>query len=202
VIRSVDRSWLRRLILTGVLVAGAISGIYQGETQAYLTNAQANTGNRFTTGSVTLGTGLTGGTTLTVSTLLPGDSFVARLTVQNTGTLDVRYAMTSSASNSDSKALRDALNVTVRKGVTSCTVSGFSADGTQLYDGVLGASTASFGDVATGAQANDQSLAAGASQELCFLIALPQSFATSATLPDSTTTATFSFTAEQVANNN
>ena len=56
-----------------------------------------------------------------------------------------------------------------------------------------------FGDVAQGFQAGDRTLIAGASENLCVLVALP--LATGNAYQSATTTATFTFNAEQTANN-
>lgn len=56
-----------------------------------------------------------------------------------------------------------------------------------------------FGSVATGANPGDRSLAAGASEVLCFRVSLP--ITTPNTLQGATSDATFTFSAEQTANN-
>ena len=70
-------------------------------------------------------------------------------------------------------------------------------NGTQLDTGSL--ATAALGDPTVGAQAGDRTLAGLASEILCFQAALPA--ATGNAFQGATTTATFTFSAEQTANN-
>ena len=64
---------------------------------------------------------------------------------------------------------------------------------------VLGASGAGFGNPAAGAQAGDRTLAAAANETLCFRVTLPSG--TGNAYQSATTTTTFTFDAEQTANN-
>lgn len=182
---------MRRLLLTGVLVVGVLSGTVQGGTVAYFTGAAASTGNQFTVGTLVVAAGIAVGDTLTVSNLVPGESFTALLDVQNSGTLDLRYAMTTTTSGDAS--LASALQLTIRTKTNSpCS----SLDGAVLYGpGSLGA--AAIGDPAHGAQPGDRTLPPGGGEGLCFQVQLPSS--ASATLQGASVTATFTFLAEQVA---
>jgi len=97
------------------------------------------------------------------------------------------------ATNDDAKGLRDELVLTVRDEGSGCG----TFDGAVLYTGAL--SAAAFGDPAQGAQAGDRVLAAGADEVLCFRIALP--IGSGNAFQDAATSATFTFSAEQTANN-
>jgi spore coat-associated protein N len=181
---------VRRLLLTSVLVVGALSGFVRGGTQAYLTAPVSSAGNQFTAGNVKLDAGIAVGDTLTMSNLVPGDSFTARLTIQNSGDLDMRYAMTTAAIGS--AALTGTLTVAIRlKTGNPCS----SQDGTLLY-GPAALDVAAIGDPAHGNQSGDRVVTAGATEDLCFSVVLPAS-ATSA-LEEMSGTATFAFSAEQV----
>ena len=68
-----------------------------------------------------------------------------------------------------------------------------------LYNGVLGASTAAFGNPAPGDQGADRVLNAGANETLCFRVTLPSG--TGNAYQGATTTTTFTFDAEQTASN-
>jgi hypothetical protein len=119
--------------------------------------------------------------------------------VSNAGTLQLRYAVTSTTTEN---ALAAQLDLTVKTGVTTCTNGGFATDGTVVYGpGDLGSTTGVnlIGDPGTGAQAGDRTLNAGANEVLCFRVSLP--LATGNSFQGLTTTATVAFVAEQTANN-
>ena len=90
-----------------------------------------------------------------------------------------------------------AISPASRYSVTTCTTGGFGASGTTLYTGTLTA--ASFGNPAQGSQAGDRALAAAANETLCFQATLP--LTTTNAYQGAATTTTFTFTAEQTANN-
>jgi hypothetical protein len=139
---------------------------------------------------------------LTFSTMAPGDSVTAPLTVSNTGTLGQRYAVLSTTDATDADFLAAQLQLTIKSGVTTCTTAGFAATGSVLFGpGVLGSTTGTkvIGDAAQGAHAGDRSLAAGASEVLCAQVTLPT--ATGNAYQNATTTATLRFDAEQTTNN-
>lgn len=127
--------------------------------------------------------------------MAPGDSVTAALTVSNAGTLQLRYAMTTSISGSTT--LSDGLELQVKSGVTTCTTAGFGTDGTSLYNSTLTAGA--IGSAAQGGQGGDRTLNAGANEALCFQVRLPSSAADS--LQGLSATATFTFVAEQTTNN-
>ena len=148
----------------------------------------------FTAGSLDIATTPTA-TLLTLNLAAPGDSTGGvALTVQNLGTLDLRYAVTVYADNADGKALRDTLVLTVRtKTANPCT----TFDGTILYTGSLNPTGGLvIGNPATGGQAGDRTLTAGTSEVLCFKVDLPT------TAPNNvqavSTAAVLTFLAEQL----
>jgi hypothetical protein len=103
--------------------------------------------------------------------------------------------MTTSATNADGKGLMNQLLLTVRvKTVNPCT----NEDGA-ILNGPAALASGAFGSSAQGAQAGDRSVAAAASETLCFKVELP--LATADAFQSATTTATFTFDAEQTANN-
>lgn len=93
---------MRRLILSAMVVLGALSGFLERGTLAYLNDAGTSTGNAFTTGTVDLTNNQTTAV-ITFSTMIPGDQVTAPatpLTVTNSpgGTgeaLAFRYSVTS-----------------------------------------------------------------------------------------------------------
>ena len=127
---------------------------------------------------------------LSVPALMPGDSATAALTIANSGSGAFRYAMTADAPG----VLGGALTLTVKTLGTSCAAfDGTAVSGPTILD------NASFGSPTTGNDAGDRPLAAGANEVLCFRVTLPQGSGNA--LQGQTTTATFTFDAEQTANN-
>jgi len=190
------RSGRTRLITLG-LTSLAVVGI-AGATMmslALFTDDATLEDNAFTAGTIELST--SPATALfSVSAMMPGDVAYGQLTVSNDGTAELRYAMTSSSTDPDSKALAGALNLEVRqKAAGTC-----SADFTGT---VVLASTplggAAFGDPSQGQDSGDRVLAASASENVCFRVSLPLS--TGNSYQGATTTTTFTFQAEQTANN-
>lgn len=174
---------------SGMLLAGV-----WGSAMALFTDAESVATGSFTTGRV--GIGVTPvSTSLALANMAPGDKVTATVTVSNDGTLDLRYAATSVAGGD--AGLASALAVTVKSGVTDCSNGGFSGSGAAVAGGTL--SALSFGNATPGAQAGDRSLAPGGAEVLCFQVALPTSAANA--LQGKTASATFTFSAEQTANN-
>ena len=180
-----------RRILISLVTIGVLASFLGLGGLSLFTASTDNDGNAFTTGSVDISTN-PASAFLTMSAMVPGDSVTAQLTVSNTGTLELRYAVTTAATNTDGLNLRDALTLTIRTLGTNCT----TFDGTQLYTGTL--ASGAIGNPAQGQQAGDRTLAASGSENLCFKVELPSG----ATGPEgATTTATFTFAAEQTKNN-
>ena len=176
-------------LMLGLTITSLGSGIF---SLAYFTDTESVTANAFTTGTVSL-TASPATALVTFSTMMPGDSVTAQLTLTN-GTGGTRYAMTTTATNADSKNLRDQITLAIKtKTANPCS----TFDGTSLYSGAL--SGAVIGDTASGAQAGDRPLAGSASEDLCFRATLPTS--TGNAYQGAATTTTFSFESEQTANN-
>jgi len=107
----------------------------------------------------------------------------------------LRYAMSTAISGSTT--LSDGLTLAIKSGVTTCSNAGFSTDGTSAYSGTLTAGA--IGSNAQGAQAGDRTLNTSSNEVLCFQVSL--SSGASSTLQGLSTTATFTFDAEQTTNN-
>ena len=184
----------RRLPLLAALTVGLLAGsvLAVGGSLAIFTSTPTLGGNAFTTGTVVLGLNPTTAL-LTSANMMPGDTLAGSLVVTDSGTGQLRYAMTSASTNADTKGLMNQISLTVKTLGTSCAVF----DGTAVYTGTL--SAAAFGNVAQGAQAGDRTLNAAANETLCFQANLPA--ATGNAFQGATTTTTFTFSAEQTANN-
>lgn len=172
-------------LLLGLTTVSVGAGLY---SLAYFTDSDA-TGTQFTSGTIVIDANPEP-VVFTVDPIMPGDSLTAALTVDNTGTAQLRYAMDSAATN----ALGDALTLEVREVGSDCaTFDGASVLAATALDG------AGIGDSAQGADSGDRVLAAVTGETLCFRVSLPFSAANS--LQGQTSDVTFTFDAEQTANN-
>lgn len=186
-----------KYLLISVMALGVMSIAVRVSTNALFTDSQSVGANAFTTGTLDLSTSKTSAA-LALSGMAPGDQVVAPITIDNSGSLALRYAVVSTTTEN---VLSHQMVLTVKSGVTSCDASSFDASGTQLYSGILGSTggTDIIGDPATGQQSGDRTLASGASETLCFRAQLPLS--TGNSYQGLSTAATFSFVAEQTKNN-
>jgi predicted ribosomally synthesized peptide with SipW-like signal peptide len=179
------------LLLVGVV--GASLGV---ASNAIWTDSQDVDANVFSTGTVDISTNpITA--LVTYSGMAPGDEVTNPITVTNAGSLELRYAVTSTTTED---TLAAQLDLTIKTGVTTCTNAEFDTDGSVIYGpGDLGSTTGTdvIGDPTQGAQAGDRTLATN--EVLCFNVELPSS--TGDTFQGLTTTATFTFAAEQTASN-
>lgn len=189
------------LLKAGLVFALSVSAVAVLTTGAIFTDSQGVGDNTFTTGTVDL-TAAPASAAVTFDGMVPGDTVTAPITVTNGGTVEFRYSVTSAATDADGKALAAQLDMTIKAGVTACSNAGFGTDGSVLYGpadlGSVGGINV-IGDPAQGAQAGDRSLTASLSEALCIQVQLPAS--TGNGYQDATTTATFTFDAEQVASN-
>jgi predicted ribosomally synthesized peptide with SipW-like signal peptide len=162
---------------------------------------QESTTSAFTTGTIILDDVKVDALVLTTAAMMPGDSVTDDVVIENDGTAQLRYAMTSSSTNADSLALRDALSLTIK--TIDVTTPGTPCDNfdgaSTLYSGVLGAATAAFGDPTPGSDVGDRVLNAGVNETLCFRVTLPSSTGNGS--QGATTTTTFTFDAEQTSSN-
>lgn len=193
----------RQAGLVGSLSATAlVMGLLASSTggvNALFTDSEDVGANDFTTGTLDLATAPTTAAVI-YQNMVPGDTVTGPLTVTNGGSTPLRYSVRSTTTEN---TLAAQLDLGVKVGVTSCTgTTGFNASGTVLYGpGALGTtSTAALvGSSAAGSDPGDRTLAPGASETLCFHVALPTS--SSNAYQGLATTATFQFVAEQTANN-
>lgn len=189
-----------RKLLASIAVLATAGSVLAFGTNAVFTESVAVGGNAFTTGSIDLTTS-PASALLTVSAMMPGDVTTQPLSVQNSGSAQLRYAVSGAATNADGKGLKDQLVLTIKTvDVTSPGTPCDNFDGTTLYSGDLDGTTGALvGSSAQGAQSGDRVLNGGASEYLCFRVELPLS--TSNAFENAATTATFTFDAEQTANN-
>jgi predicted ribosomally synthesized peptide with SipW-like signal peptide len=191
---------MSKYILIAVLALGLLGGLSGLAGLALFTDTATVGANTFGTGNVDIATAPTTAL-ITFTDMVPGDTDTGDLVVSNAGDLELRYAISSSATNADALALKDALTLTIKTiDVTTPVTPCNDFDGTQLYTGDLddGAGGLLVGDPAQGADTGDRVLVASTSETLCFQVQLPSA----ATGPEgAATTATFTFDAEQTVNN-
>ena len=189
---------IRQLFLIGLLAVGALSGLVQGETFASFTSTATDTANTFSSQTVNIASSPSSAF-ITLSGMVPGETITAPLTVTNSGTMQLRYAISSTVTNADGKAIGAQLDLTIKQGVATCTNAGFAASGTVIYgtDGPLGTIGSSLNLVGNPANFPNggRTLAASANEVLCFQVKLPTTSGTA--YQGATTTATFTFNAQQ-----
>ena len=190
-------------ILVALMAIGGLAALLGTASQAIWTDTDPVGGNDFATGSVSLTTSVPPIWTA-VTAAAPGDRATGSLTVNNAGSMQLRYATTGSNTNA---TLAAGMNVRIGlRGGGSCDFPYHNADGTttaltddtQLFAGALN-TAALIGSNAQGSQAGDRTLNAAANEILCFGVALPNSAANS--LQSLSNTTTFTFDSEQTANN-
>ncbi len=194
---SARRRSPRRLLLVVFLLA-VLAGLAL-VSGAIFSDATRNEGMRLDVGTVDIATAPVT-FELDAADLVPGDVVATPLVVRNDGSLELRYAITSTV---DDAVLADELLLTIRTGVTACDAVGADAAGTLLAGPVrLGGLTGDtvLGDPARGQDPGDRVLAAGGSELLCFRAELPAS-ATEAAAAGRTVSSTLRLDAEQTAVN-
>ena len=200
---AAEKERRRRRRILGFLLLGLL--LIPSFGASYLTLAlftdQETVDADFTTGSILLDATKIDALVLTTTGLMPNDTVTDDVVVENDGTAQLRYAMTTSSTNGDGKNLRSVLTLTIK--TVDVTTPGTPCDNfdgaTTLYDGVFGASTAAFGDPTAGDQGADRTLNAGANETLCFRVHLPDT--TGNAFQGATMTTTFTFDAEQTSSN-
>jgi hypothetical protein len=187
-------------IMASVVLVVVLALTWSRDTLAVFTDQDTVGANTFTAATISLTTSPTTAL-ITYSNMTPGDSVTNSITVTNAGNAQLRYAVSSSATNADTKGLKDQLVFTVKTVDATTPASPCNDfDGTQLYTGDLDSTAGKIvGDATQGSQAGDRTLASAANEILCFRASLP--VATGNTFQGATTTATFTFDSEQTANN-
>ena len=156
----------------------------------------------FTQGSVRITATPDSDSLLLPGPVAPGDHAVRGITVTNRGSLTLRYAVTSISTD---KGLASWLNLTVWAEAAEADAGdecGEQIPPRTLYgpgDPGSPAGTRVTGDPAQGHHEGDRTLLAGASEKLCFMLAMPLSAGNS--FQSSEASPTFHFDAEQTDDN-
>ena len=191
-----------RLVLGASVMVVAVVGVTALATSALFTDTAAVTAGAFTTGTVSL-TSVYPTTTLALANMAPGDTVYAPITVANDGSLTSRYSMTSVTTGD--APLAAALDMTIKTVAlaANCNSGGWAAavPMTGAPVGPMDFGSAGglpiIGSIAAGNQTSDQTLVNGTNHILCVQVVLPTSWTTQSV----TASSTFTFTAEQTANN-
>jgi hypothetical protein len=188
--RQIERRRKRRRGIVALLGAISILSVGAGSISlAQFTDTDSSTW-AFATGTIDVNSNPA--VLTAVSNMMPGGQSTQALTISNDGSGDLRYAMSVVATNPLGSALE--LTIKTQDGGGGCAAfTGTSVLATTALNG------AALGSATQGAQAGDRTLAAGASDVLCFRVSLPLS--TGNGLQGATSAATFTFDAEQTANN-
>lgn len=190
-------STTRRAVLGAGVAAVALAGVTSLASAAVFTSQDTASGNTFTAGTVVLGTGA-GASVFTLPAMAPGDVAYGKVPVSNDGSLELRYAMTSSSTNTDGKGLASAMTATVVATAAGATCNAAAiTGGTAIYTGAL--SAAAFGSATAGQQTGDRVLAGGSSEALCVKVSLPANASNG--IQGATTSTTLTFAGEQTLNN-
>jgi hypothetical protein len=184
----------RRTAGLALLLAG-VAGTASVLTAAVLTDSTPVPDNVFGGATMDLVVGPTAAA-FNAPAMVPGDKVFAPLTVRNAGTAELRYAMRSMAPLDDQ--FGNNLTLDIVKGATTCDAAGFASGTTVGGSPTLWGFQTIFGSSATGAQAGDRVLAGGQSEVLCARVSMP---ITASGTEGKSTTVTFTFDAEQTANN-
>ena len=189
-------------ILLVLLVTGVVAASLGVASNAIWTDSQDVDANVFSTGTIDISTNPTTAL-VTFSGMAPGDEVTNDITVTNAGSLQLRYAVTSTTTEN---TLAAQLDLTIwdeaeeGDGGTDCNST---PPATKLYGpGNLGTTTPGtnvIGDPTQGEDTGDRTLVASANEVLCFNVELPTS--TGNSFQSLNTTATFVFAAEQTSSN-
>lgn len=188
-------------LAAAIIVPVVLAVLMSMSALAVFTDTDSVSNNAFIRGTGDIST--TPNTALvTFGNMPPGDSVVDDITVTNNGSLEVRYAVTSTTTENTLAAQLDLTIWDEAQEGDAETACNTTPPVTVLYGPAeLGSMTGInvIGNPAQGFQADDRTLAAGASDVLCFLVSLPLS--TGNSFQGLTTTPTFDFAAEQTKNN-
>jgi hypothetical protein len=183
-----NRRRKRRRVLLAILLSSSLATLGAGVMSlAVFTDSDA-TGGSWSAGTIILG--VSPAPVFTALNIFPGDSGSQTVTLANTGSGQLRYAMTTATTDSGA-GLNSKLQLLVRSGTCA-------APGGTLYSGNLNA--AAIGNPAQGDQGADPTVNAGTSASLCFTWSLDLN-TTGNGYQGASATATFTFASEQTANN-
>jgi spore coat-associated protein N len=188
----------RRLTATTAIIGLAAIGVTSLTTNALFTDQDDPSQSDFVTGTVDITTSATD-FSMPTGNAAPGDFHFAPIAVTNSGSLQMRYAI--SLSGTGDATLLDNLTWSVQSGLTAaqCTAQNSAPASGLLGSAVLGGGTHWIGDSTPGGQPGDRTLNSGASEVLCVGLELDLDAPNS--VQGETAGIEFDFFAEQTANN-
>jgi hypothetical protein len=180
----------RRRLLVAMLLGSSLATVGAGAMSLAVFTDQASADGSWTTGTIVLG--VSPSTVFSATGIMPGDTGTQVVDVQNAGLSQLRYAMTTSV-DAQTNGLADQMTLDITDGPV---VAG-ACTGNSVYSGAL--SGGFIGDPTQGFQAGDRTVNASATDSLCFQWTFPKVSGNS--YQDSSAGVTFTFDAEQTANN-
>ena len=116
-----DKERRRRLFAAVGIAALSLVALGSLTTNALFSDTENTDSSAFVTGTIDLVTNPASPATVDFSAgnMAPGDTVYGALRVRNAGSLGLRYAMSASADNTDSKGLRNQLDFSVFRGVSA-----------------------------------------------------------------------------------
>ncbi|MCX6459915.1 MAG: hypothetical protein NTZ03_06360 [Actinobacteria bacterium] len=205
----------RLWVVGGALVLVSVGGLGGIPSLALIKSTRATTTAGVTSGSIAIGLSNGASSTAWLSATGVGvgtlNAVYQQLVITNSGTGEMRYAMTSASSNATSPLIEIDIVSTASgtaarpRAATTCDAASYSGGtAVSLATATLGAGSATevaiIGSKSTGGQTGDQVLPGGGSQTLC-LRAFVVPGAGRTAQGKSSITSTFKFYAEQTANN-
>ena len=207
-----ERARRRRLVASAATIGIAVVGVTSLTTSALFSDNDDAGVNGFTTGSVSIDATPDSVSITTDPLVAPGDTTWFELSVTNDGSLAqryaVRYAATSANSDSapDGRAAPDlaaqvelSMYATPAEGTCDAASAGATNTISHLPTMVSGAQQNLIGSTVDGQQLGDRLLASNASEKLCGSLHVPTTLTNDFT--DSSVAVSFTFYAEQTANN-
>lgn len=194
----------RKRILVTLAGAVTLASLAAGAVSLAVFTDTETVDATFTSGTIILDAAKIDGLSTTLAlgdNWVPGDSVTGVVEVQNDGTNQLRYSLTStttSVAGPNGGVLNAALTVEVRVADVDNTCTLFTGAALQVSE-VLGASNGLFGDPSPTVGTGDRTVAPAASDFICVKVSLP--IITGDTYQGATATTTFTFNAEQTENN-
>ncbi len=208
---SLDSSRRSRLVATTLTVGLACVGVTSLTTGALFTDTETMSSSDFTTGTVVIDPQMSPTVELGSGNMAPGDTTYGSILVNNTGSLEQRYAISLAATNDQPTALTGELGLTLFGGVAegSCNAAGVvgltpigARTSLPLTSTPLTGSTTPGqypGSGTPGINDADRVLGALTSERLCVAVHLP--IVTGNAFQGTTAHLALTFDAEQTANN-
>lgn len=197
---TASRAQTTRLVVGAAAVAAIAGfGLNSLASSALFTDQQSTGAATLSTGTIAITLGGDYTTAFPTSGMMPGDSKYGTITVLNGGN---ESRLSAAATWGTANALSAATEITMVEIASTDTCDAAAVSGGTALNAsttTAGTTLAMFGDSATGQDAGDQTLAASDTKYYCVQLALPS--ATGNSVKSLTTDLSFTFDAEQTANN-